>query len=79
METERYELTFHHAGTDPDPSEDDVVVVHRTSATGPGGNPVYSDDTGIVQAEISSGGEIRMLATGSHQALRRPTATRLLD
>jgi hypothetical protein len=28
---------------------------------------VYSDDTGIVQAEISDRGEVRMVATGGHQ------------
>ncbi|MCD0481137.1 DUF6296 family protein [Streptacidiphilus sp. ASG 303] len=79
METERYELIFQHAGPGEDPSEDDIVVVHRTSSTGPGGHPVYSDDTGIVLAEISGGGEVRMLASGGHQALRRPTATRQLS
>ncbi|WP_377268159.1 DUF6296 family protein [Peterkaempfera sp. SMS 1(5)a] len=76
--TERYELIFSHAGPGEDRSEDDVVVVHRTPATGPGGEPVYCDDTGIVRAEINSGGEVRMLASGGRQALQRPTGTRHL-
>jgi hypothetical protein len=78
VEHEQYELTFQHPGAESDAGQDDVVVVHRTTGTGPGGHPVYCDDTGIVRAEISGNGEVRMLASGSHQALRRPTATRLL-
>ncbi|AXI80786.1 DUF6296 family protein [Peterkaempfera bronchialis] len=78
MTTERYELIFQQAGPGEDPSGDDIVVVHRTSATGPGGHPVYCDDTGIVRAEISDSGEVRMLASGGQQALRRPTATHVL-
>lgn len=77
METELYELTFRREEPGAGLSQDDVVVVRRTRATGPGGNPVYCDDTGIVRAEISSRGEVRMLATGSHQALGRPRATPL--
>jgi hypothetical protein len=77
--TERYELIFPHSEPGEDPSDEpDVVVVHRTSATGPGGEPVYCDDTGIVRAEINSGGEVRMLASGGRQALRRPARTRQL-
>lgn len=70
---DRYRLTFAHAldaGTDE-------VVVHRTDAKGPGGNPVYCDDSGILRAEISPRGEVRMLASGGHQSPRRPTATHL--
>lgn len=63
---ERYELTF--------PVSDDTVVVHRTDRAGAGGHPVYIDDTGIVQAEISDHGEVRMLATGGHQSLTPPIA-----
>jgi hypothetical protein len=54
-----YELTF--------PDSGDTVVVERTERKGAGGHPVYSDETGIVQAEISDRGEVRMLATGGHQ------------
>ncbi|MDX2649003.1 DUF6296 family protein [Streptomyces sp. NBC_00510] len=56
---ETYDLTF--------PVSGDTVVVKRTERKGAGGHPVYSDDTGIVQAEISDRGEVRMLATGGHQ------------
>ncbi|MEU3404499.1 DUF6296 family protein [Streptomyces sp. NPDC006670] len=64
MSTGRYELRFPGgAGTG-----EDTVVVDRTEATGPGGHPVYADATGIVRAEISDRGEVRMLATGGHQA-----------
>ncbi|MER5473243.1 DUF6296 family protein [Streptomyces sp. NPDC002935] len=46
----------------------DEVVVERTSTKGPGGNPVYSDPTGILRAEISPAGEVRMLASGAYQS-----------
>ncbi|GGT14753.1 DUF6296 family protein [Streptomyces purpureus] len=62
----RYELVF----ADPDqavPGGEDVVLVHRTDRTGPGGHPIYADDTGIVQAEIGDHGEVRMIASGGHQ------------
>ncbi|MEE1757424.1 DUF6296 family protein [Streptomyces sp. SP18CS02] len=67
---DRYELVFVHGS----PSAavlhgEDVVAVHRTDRKGPGGHPVYSDDTGIVLAEISDRGEVRMLASGGHQNL----------
>ncbi|WP_431950926.1 DUF6296 family protein [Actinacidiphila sp. bgisy167] len=62
---ETYELTF--------PVSGDTVVVKRTERKGAGGHPVYSDDTGIVQAEISDRGEVRMLATGGHQRLGAPS------
>jgi hypothetical protein len=63
---ERYELVFVHAGV-PAPDGEDVVVVHRTDRSGPGGHPVYADDTGIVRAEISDRAEVRMIASGGHQ------------
>ncbi|MBI0293747.1 hypothetical protein JBE04_04390 [Streptomyces sp. PRKS01-29] len=63
---ERYELVFVDA-TAPDPGTEDVVVVHRTDSSGPGGHPVYADDTGIVRAEISDRAEVRMIASGGHQ------------
>ncbi|MFF3554878.1 DUF6296 family protein [Streptomyces tsukubensis] len=70
---EVYELVF-RAST----AEDDVVVVHRTDRAGAGGHPVYEDDTGIVRAEITPGGEVRMLASGGHQAPGMPVTVRPL-
>ncbi|MEV7544828.1 MULTISPECIES: DUF6296 family protein [unclassified Streptomyces] len=68
MSAGRYELRFPGgAGTG-----EDTVVVDRTEATGPGGHPVYADATGIVRAEISDRGEVRMLASGGHQAPSQP-------
>jgi Family of unknown function (DUF6296) len=64
-----YELTFPHPGQE-DP---DTVVVRRTEAAGPGGNTVYADDSGIVRAEISDQGEVRMLQSGGRQAITRPS------
>ncbi|MQS10868.1 hypothetical protein F7Q99_00880 [Streptomyces kaniharaensis] len=66
----RYALTF--PGTPGAHAPQDVVVVTRTSTTGPGGHPVYEDDSGIVRAEISDAGEVRMLATGGHQTPNYP-------
>jgi hypothetical protein len=66
VQREEYELVFAHAGY-PTPVEEDVVVVHRTDWSGPGGHPVYTDDTGIVRAEISDRAEVRMIASGGHQ------------
>lgn len=66
----RYALTF--PGTPGTQAPQDVVVVARTSATGPGGHPVYEDPTGIVRAEISDAGEVRMLASGGHQTPHLP-------
>jgi hypothetical protein len=63
---EKYELVFKHSGQPP-PADQDVVVVHRTDRSGPGGYPVYADDTGIVRAEISDRAEVRMIASGGHQ------------
>ncbi|MGP3998826.1 DUF6296 family protein [Streptomyces sp. 8N706] len=64
---DEYELVFVHPGSSA-PTVEDVVVVHRTERSGPGGHPVYMDDTGIVRAEISDRAEVRMLASGGHQA-----------
>lgn len=50
----RYALTF--PGTPGTQAPQDVVVVERTSAAGPGGHPVYEDASGIVRAEISGTG-----------------------
>ncbi len=73
-DTDRYLLTF---SADADPH--DTVMVHRTGASGPGGHPVYCDDTGIVRAEISENGEVRMLASSTHQRHRQPIALRPVD
>jgi hypothetical protein len=70
----RFELTF----ALPLSGSADGVVVHRTSGRGPGGHPVYADETGIIRAEISDRGEVRMLATSAHQRPRRPSACRPL-
>ncbi|MET7935488.1 DUF6296 family protein [Streptomyces sp. NPDC005322] len=69
---ERYELVFVDEGAEGvegvlAPTAEDVVVVHRTDSSGPGGHPVYADDTGIVRAEISDRAEVRMIASGGHQ------------
>lgn len=40
---------------------------------------MYEDDTGIVRAEISDRGEVRMLASGGQQALSTPVTARSLD
>lgn len=73
---EDYELAFPRTGRD---GGADTVIVHRTDGAGPGGSAVYADDSGIVRAEISANGEVRMLASGGRQALRRPTSARPLD
>ncbi|AXG81256.1 DUF6296 family protein [Streptomyces paludis] len=78
--SDRYELVFSHRGAPtavpdvPGAPDDgvDVVAVHRTDRTGPGGHPLYEDDTGIVLAEISDRDEVRMIASGGHQD---PTAS----
>lgn len=70
---ESYELIFQAAAVD------DVVVVRRTEYSGAGGHPVYADDTGIVRAEISDRGEVRMLASGGHQAHQLPVTARLAN
>ncbi|GAB7035559.1 DUF6296 family protein [Streptomyces sp. NPDC021749] len=71
---ERYELVFQAPAV-----EDDVVVVHRTERAGAGGYPIYEDESGIVRAEISDRGEVRMLASGGHQAPRTPLLARPLE
>ncbi|MFI8823701.1 DUF6296 family protein [Streptomyces sp. NPDC053431] len=63
MSARRYELVFSDAGG----SAPDVLVVERTTATGPGGHPIYTDPTGIIRAEISDRDEVRVLASGGHQ------------
>ncbi|MEV5972139.1 DUF6296 family protein [Streptomyces sp. NPDC051921] len=63
MSARRYELVFSDAAG----STRDAVVVERTSASGPGGHPVYADPTGIIRAEISDRDEVRVLASGGHQ------------
>ncbi|WP_042410147.1 DUF6296 family protein [Streptacidiphilus carbonis] len=57
---------------------EDVVVVRRTQARGPGGHFVYCDETGIVRAEISEDDDVRILVTSVHQDPRRPVACRRL-
>ncbi|MEU8571491.1 DUF6296 family protein [Streptomyces pathocidini] len=67
-QSEKYELVFAHPGsTAPADPEEDVVTVRRTDGKGPGGHPVYTDETGIVRAEISDRDEVRMIASGGHQ------------
>ncbi|MBH5338293.1 hypothetical protein IHE55_27305 [Streptomyces pactum] len=75
---ERYELVFEQADRPASP-ERDVVVVHRTERSGPGGHPVYADETGIVQAEISDRGEVRMVASGGHQSHAAPVRAEPVD
>ncbi|TJZ58858.1 hypothetical protein FCH28_01480 [Streptomyces piniterrae] len=70
---ESYELVFQASVV-----EDDVVTVRRTEKAGAGGYPIYEDETGIVRAEISDRGEVRMLASGGHQVLRAPLMARPL-
>ncbi|MEU0989265.1 MULTISPECIES: DUF6296 family protein [unclassified Streptomyces] len=70
---ESYELMFQASA-----AEDDVVIVRRTERAGAGGFPIYEDDTGIVRAEISDQGEVRMLASGGHQAPGMPVSIRPL-
>ncbi|WP_328667323.1 DUF6296 family protein [Streptomyces sp. NBC_00322] len=70
---ETYELVFQASAV-----EDDAVIVHRTAQAGAGGYPIYEDETGIVRAEISDRGEVRMLASGGHQVLGTPMTVRPL-
>lgn len=67
---QRFALTF--PGDPVSHGEQDTVVVEPTGQVGPGGHPVYADASGIVRAEISDRGEVRMLASGGHQAPRTP-------
>jgi hypothetical protein len=69
-----YELVFQASAV-----EDYVVVVRRTERSGAGGYPIYEDDTGIVRAEISDRGEVRMLASGGRQTPWRPLVVRALS
>ncbi|MGW7333272.1 DUF6296 family protein [Streptomyces sp. NPDC054840] len=62
-----YELVFAVPDYAAAPDGEESVLVHRTDRTGPGGHPIYADDTGIVQAEISDQGDVRMIASGGHQ------------
>ncbi|MCJ1676524.1 DUF6296 family protein [Streptomyces sp. APSN-46.1] len=71
---DRYELVF--GGGELGVEGEDVVVVSRTDQTGPGGHPVYTDATGIVRAEISDQGEVRMLASSAHQSPAHPARAR---
>ncbi|MFJ6434149.1 DUF6296 family protein [Streptomyces sp. NPDC091416] len=64
---ETYQLVFQSSAV-----EDDTVIVKRTDRSGAAGYPVYEDETGIVRAEISERGEVRMLASGGHQLLGTP-------
>ncbi len=73
VHTERYELIFQMSG-----AADDVVRVRLTDRLGAGGFPVYEDETGIVRAEISDRGEVRMLASGGHQVPGAPLLARPL-
>ncbi|EDY43522.1 hypothetical protein SSBG_01484 [Streptomyces sp. SPB074] len=73
MQPERYELTFDATETTGEPGGGPAAVtVIRTQQTGPGGAPLYRDETGIVQAEINPQGEIRMLPTSTHQSPSTP-------
>ncbi|MEV7423582.1 MULTISPECIES: DUF6296 family protein [unclassified Streptomyces] len=76
--SDHYELVFSHSGA-PAPvtvpgGDVDTVVVHRTDRKGPGGHPLYADDTGIVLAEISDLDEVRMIASGGQQDLTASVA-----
>ncbi|WP_406054643.1 DUF6296 family protein [Streptomyces sp. NBC_01077] len=72
----RYELVF----SDDTGSAQDVVNVERTSSKGPGGHPVYTAPSGIIRAEISDRDEVRILASGGHQApTQHVLARRLTD
>ena len=72
------ELVFAPSGPDDPRGHADSVIVRRTQVTGPGGHPVYCDETGIVRAEISDADEVRMLVRSVHQDPRRPVACRRL-
>ncbi|WP_329389814.1 DUF6296 family protein [Streptomyces sp. NBC_01351] len=71
---DRYELVFDRG--EPGAQGTDIVVVTRTTQTGPGGHPVYADDTGIIRAEISDQGELRILPSGGRQDPTHPVLAR---
>ncbi|MEU6866627.1 DUF6296 family protein [Streptomyces sp. NPDC046876] len=75
MSSQGYELVFSE-GQD---AGEDVVVVTATGQAGPGGHPVYADATGIVRAEISDRGEVRVLASGGGQNPARVVRVRPLE
>ena len=68
---EHYELVFGAPA-----AGDDRIVVHRTDRAGAGGYPIYEDDSGIVRAEITPEGEVRMMASGGHQDPGMPKAVK---
>ena len=70
---DRYRLTFTDRRSGAGVTTDEVVV-ERTAALGQGDNPVYCDATGILRAEISPAGEVRMLASGGYQSPLFPSA-----
>jgi hypothetical protein len=70
--SDRYRLTFIDTRPGTEPVTDEVVV-DKTDDVGPGGNPVYCDPTGILRAEISAAGEVRMLASGGYQSPPAPS------
>ncbi|MDJ0385804.1 DUF6296 family protein [Streptomyces sp. G-G2] len=77
MDEDRYELVFRSdesGGGGRGAVE--KVLVSRTPQTGPGGHPVHADETGIIRAEISDQGEVRMLASGGQQDPTYPVAAR---
>lgn len=74
MQTQRYELVF----TDGPEEGQDIVVVSVTDRMGPGGHPVYADETGIVRAEISDRGEVRVLPSGGGQEPARQVRAQAL-
>ncbi|GAA5006210.1 MULTISPECIES: DUF6296 family protein [Streptomyces] len=71
---DRFRLSFTHPGSGGASVVTDEVVVERTESLGPGGHPVYSDPTGILRAEITPAGEVRMLASGAYQSPLNPSA-----
>ncbi|MBF9066963.1 hypothetical protein I2501_02775 [Streptacidiphilus sp. NEAU-YB345] len=59
------------SGSADDGGPGDVVLVHPSGATGPGGSPVYRDESGIIQVEINDNCEARLLSTSAYQRHRR--------
>ncbi|TDT97932.1 hypothetical protein EDD99_6136 [Streptomyces sp. 846.5] len=72
------ELVFAAPAAGAPRGHEDTIVVRRTQVIGPGGHPVYCDETGIVRAEVSDDDEVRMLASSVHQDARRPISCRRL-